>query len=189
MPKQLNYILTQAEQTEIEQAIQSEKRAAVRQRATALRMLHLGYQPNQVAEVMQVGLSSLYNWHQRWREGGLTALADRPKSGRRRKTTPAYWQALEQALEQDPTRLGYLFTVWTLERLRDHLAAQTGISLSIERLRVQMQEAGYVWRRPKHDLHALQDPTARAEALALLEGLKKVPKPQGSSYSMWTKVP
>jgi transposase len=139
MPKQLNYTLTEAEQADIEHLIQTEKRAEVRQRATALHMLHLGYTPSQVAQVMQVRLSSLYNWHHRWRQGGKDALADRPKPGRRRKTTPTYWQALEQALAQDPSALGYLFTVWTLERLRDHLAHITGIHLSVERLRVQIR--------------------------------------------------
>lgn len=188
MPKQLNYTLTSSEQTQIEQAIRFDNRVEVVQRATALRMLHLGYSPQQVADLYQIRLSSLYNWHQRWREGGIEALANRPKPGRRRKAGEAYWALLETTLEQDPTQLGYVFSVWTLERLRDHLSQQTGIRLSIDRLRVQMKERGYVWRQPKHDLHALQDAQARADALALLARLKKAPRLGFSSYSMWTKV-
>jgi transposase len=188
MPKHLPYTLTSSEQAQIEQAIRYDNRVEVVQRATALRMLHLGYTPRQVAQLYQVRLSSLYNWHRRWRDGGIEALANRPKPGRRRKAGEAYWALLAATLEQDPTQLGYTFSIWTLERLRDHLAQHTGIRLSMDRLRVQMKERGYVWRRPKHDLRALQDAQARADALQLLDELKKEPKRAPSSYSMWTKV-
>lgn len=188
MPKRNLYTLTDAEQAQIERAIRYDNRVEVVQRCTAIRMLHLAYRPQQVADLYQVQLSTLYNWYNRWREGGVEGVANQPKSGRRPKASEAYWTALEQSLEQDPTALGYLFSVWTLERLRDHLEQQTGIRLSIDRLRVQMKERGYVWRQPKHDLHALQDAEARADAMILLEGLKKAPKAGFSSYSMWTKV-
>jgi len=189
MPKQNDYTFSSDEEAQIEQAIRYDNRVEVVQRATALRMLHMGYTPSAVAEVYQVRLSSVYNWFQRWREGGIAALANQPKAGRRRKAGAAYWAEVEATLEQDPTQLGYLFTVWTLERLRDHLTQQTGIRLSLERLRVQMKERGYVWRRPKHDLHVLQNAQARADALQLLDSLKKEPRQEPSSYSIWTKVP
>jgi transposase len=189
MPKQNNYTFNSGEEAQIEQAIRNDNRVEVVQRATALRMLHMGYAAKQVAEVYGVRLSSVYNWRERWRTGGIAGLANQPKPGRRRKAGAAYWAEVEATLEQDPTELGYVFTVWTLERLRDHVAQRTGIRLSLERLRVQMKERGYVWRRPKHDLHALQDAQARADALQLLDGLKKEPKQEPSSYSIWTKAP
>jgi transposase len=81
---------------------------------------------------------------------------------------------LEGVLEQEPQTLGYAFTIWTVDRLRAHLEQQTGIGLSASRFRVLLQERGYVYRQPKHDLSALQDPAAREGAKRLLDELKKV---------------
>ena len=60
--------------------------------------------------------------------------------------------------------LGYVFVVWTTARLRDRVEKISGIRLSLEWLRVQMKKRGYVYRRPKGNLRALQDPEVRAEA-------------------------
>lgn len=189
MPRQTEYTLTEDELEKIEQVIERDSRPKVVRRATCIRLLHLGYVPEEVARMMRVGYSTLYKWHQRWRKQGLAGLADQPRSGRPRKADPVYLQALEETLEQEPAAYGYTFAIWTVDRLAAHLANQTGIELSAERLRVLMQEQGYVYRRPKHDLTALQDADARADALALLEELKKEHSTPISSSSLWTKQP
>lgn len=189
MPKIINYQLSEDEARIIEHAIQHDTRADVVRRATAVQMLHLGMGMEVVTQVLGVADGAVYEWHERWREEGLEGLANRPKSGRPRKTSAEYWQVLEKALDTDPEEYGYLFSIWTLETLRDHLVAETGVHISVERLRVQMKERGYVWRRPKHDLHSLQNKEAREDAWGVLDELKKEPSLKPSSFSLWTKVP
>lgn len=80
-------------------------------------------------------------------------------------------QALEAARDRDPSELSlsYDFAIWTVERLRDHLTQETGVELSVGRLRVLICRQGYVYRRPKHDLTSLQDADAKAAAQIELE--------------------
>ena len=52
MPKTLNFKLADSELKQILQAIKSDKRPEVRQRAMGLRLLHEGHSPTEVAELM-----------------------------------------------------------------------------------------------------------------------------------------
>lgn len=188
MPKYNNYQLNEEQRAAIEEAIRSEKRVDVVRRATALRMLDRGHLVSEVEAVLGVKHACVYRWYHRFQEEGMEGLVNRPKSGRPSKTDAGYWEALERTLEQDPTELGYPFSVWTVPDLAAQLEQVTGIKLSPAQLRLQMKRRGYVWRRPKHDLHALQDAAARADMLALLTALKKEPSKGSLSSSLWTKV-
>jgi transposase len=189
MPKRLNYTLTADELLIVRRAIGHDKRPEIRQRATALHMLHQGVKPEDIAETLAVSLGSIYKWHARWREGGLDALANQPKSGAPRKAGEAYWQRVGEVVDREPSEFGYDFTAWTAERLIAHMAAETGIGLSVSRFRTVMRQRGYVYRRPKHDLKSLQDPEARATAEAQLDELKRGRLPESTTSSLWTKRP
>lgn len=183
-------VLPNEEQVEqLEQVIEGDKRSEVAQRATAIRLLHLGQGTREIAAMFLVSSMTIRNWFSRFQAGGVDSLGNRAKPGRPSKITPPYWEALEQTLDTDPQSLGYLFTVWTRKRLRDHLHQATGIYVSEEQLRVQMERHGYVYRRPKPDLRTLQNAEARSEAEARLADLKKRPQMVISSFSLWTKQP
>ncbi len=189
MPKKLNYQLNENELKAVENAQKNGTSSPLRQRATGIRLLHLGKAPAEVAELLNVALATVYNWHERFRKGGIASLSDEPRSGRPPLATAAYCQVLERVITTDPSELGYGFTIWTLERLCAHLHKETGISLSDDTLRTVLAQHDFVYRRPKHDLRPLQAPAARRSAEELLESLKKKPKGAKSNYSLWTKVP
>lgn len=190
MAERLKYQLNSEELAMVEQAIRHDERARVRQRATAIRMLHLGKHPSEVAEVMAVSMVTVYNWRARFRAEGLEGLVDRPRSGRPSVADDEeYCRVLEETLGKDPPQLGYAFNIWTVKRLRDHLEKETGKRLSYERFRLLLKEKDYRYRRPKHDLHHLQDPEAKEQARQLLEELKKGSAQTKSSSSLWTKRP
>ena len=186
MTTQRDYRLTTEELKIIEHTIKHDKRPYVRQRAMAIHLLHQGYGPTQVAEMLAVTRRTIYNWYERWRSAGLAGLADRPGRGRKRKATDEYCHLLEEALEREPSSYGYEFGIWTVGRLLEHLYEQTGIDLSANRLSDLMKDLDYVYRRPKHDLRAHQNPAVVAEAQQALDGLKKKPKPVKLSSSLWT---
>jgi len=189
MPKKKKYQLNESDLSQIEQAIKTAPEARVRQRATGLRLLHLGKKPGEVAELLHVSQATVYNWHARWLEGGYAGLSDAVRAGRPKLSTADYCQKLETLVQQDPQALGYGFTVWTIDRLRAHLAQKTGIEMSDETFRQVLQENDFVYRRPKHDLKPLQDEEARTRTGELLDDLKKKPKQARSNYSLWTKSP
>ena len=189
MPKALNFTLSETELEIISKAIKTDKRLAVRQRAMGLRLLHEGHTPQEVAAIMSVSAPVVYNWHHRWQADRLEGLANRPKSGRPRKAGPSYVQRLEAVIEQDPQDLGYNFTLWTADRLRQHMEKETGERLGATKFRALLKENNFVYRRPKHDLTDLQDPQAREAAEEWLKELKKMPKLERSSFSLWMKAP
>lgn len=189
MPKTLNFTLTENDLEIVARAVKSDKRPEVRQRAMGLRLLHEGQTPKEVAEIMAVSQPTVYDWHHRWQEKGLEGLANCPKSGRPRKADGSYVERLKEVIEQDPQELGYNFTIWTADRLRYHMEKETGKRLGPTQFRALLKENDFVYRRPKHDLTDLQDPQARKAAGEWLEELKKVPKQERSTSSLWTKAP
>jgi transposase len=189
MPKAQDYHLTKAELKLVETAIKHDKRLEVVQRSMAIRLLHLGHKPEEVAKIHAVSKPTIYGWVARWQNGGVEALANQPKSGRPPKADDAYSLALVEVIEKEPSEVGYNFTVWTVERLSAHLEKITGIALSESRLRALIKRKGYRYRRPKHDLGHLQDKQAKAKAAEVLEELKKRSAETISNSSLWTKRP
>lgn len=190
MSKRLNFTLNEEQLGELEQAINSSPYPQVRQRAIAVRLLHLGQSPEQVAQAVMVTSNTIYAWHKRWREHGLAGLRDELRSGRPLKANQAYVKELERVLDLDPRSLELPFTIWTLNRLRLYLAEKTGILLSYTRFRALMSREGYRWKAPKHDLSHLQDRPAQETTAQIMEWLKKtslltrLPTPNSS---LWTK--
>jgi transposase len=187
MPKARDYHLNEQELRVVATAMRRDKRTEVRQRCTAIRLLHLGHKPEEVANMQAVSIPTVYSWINRWKQGGIEALATKPRSGRPAKATEAYERIVADVVEKEPEELGYNFTVWTVDRLRLHLAKETGIELSESRFRALLKLKGYRYRRPKYDLGHLQDKEAKAKADELLEELKKRSSETISNSSLWTK--
>jgi transposase len=187
MPKAQEYHLTAEELQRIEKAIKHDKRPEVVQRSIAIRLLHLGNKPEEVAQMQTVSKPTIYGWFHRWQNGGVEGLANRPKSGRPLKADDEYSLALMEVIEKEPSAVGYDFTIWTVERLSAHLEKVTGIALSESRLRALIKRKGYRYRRPKYDLGHLQDEQAKSKAADVLEELKKRSSETILNSSLWTK--
>ena len=190
MPKQINFRLNDAELSTIEESLKRPENARVVKRATAIRMLHLGQKPEQISEVLSVSLPTIYEWFHRFRAEGEAGLDHHPKSGRPPTADGNYIKVLEKTLETEPSELGYDFTIWTIQRLNQHVSKVTGKQIVDERVRLILKAQGWVYRRPKEDLSAKQDKEARKWAEEFLDELKKEPiTPMSSSFSLWTKQP
>jgi len=94
---------------------------------------------------------------------------------------------LEETLETEPSKLGYDFKLWTIQRLNQHVSKVTEKQLVDERVRLILKEHGWVYRRPKEDLAAKQDKEARKWAEEFLDEEKKPSPPMISCFSLWTK--
>lgn len=98
MSRRIDFMLTEAQLAELEQAINTSPYPEVRQRAIAVRMLPLGQHPEQVAQTVMVTSNTIYAWHKRWREHGIAGLRDGHRTGRPSKADQAYRGALRAAL-------------------------------------------------------------------------------------------
>ncbi len=187
MPKKIDYTLTKESVQELEEAIQTSKYPEVRRRTMAIRQLHLGKKPQEVAAMFLVSAATIYNWWHRYQLLGVAGLANEVKQIPKRKVTPAYLAKIEEALEQEPATLGYAFPIWTLETLRDHLHQETGINITTKWLGIVLKQHDYVFRRPKHTLRNKQDPLAKEQAEEAIAALKKRALTEKSASSLWTK--
>lgn len=176
MSRRVNFTITTEQVETIREAMTASPHPEVRQRATAIHLLHLGHSPEDGAEMLALGISTIWTWHRRWRREGLAGLVNQARSGRPTKATAAYVRQLDEVIEKDPAELGLSFALWTMNRLRLYVAEQTGILLSYTRFRALLAKQSYVWREPKHDLSALQDQDAQAGAKDVLDWLKKTPR-------------
>jgi transposase len=186
---QNKFTLSPEQLKEWEWTMNHDQRVEVVQRATVIRLLHYGHQPASLGEMFVVDETTIYNWHKRWCKEGIEGLANQPRTGHPPKANAEYCQQLDEALSHEPAEYGYEFALWTIARLRQHLYNRTQIDLSDDRLRVLLAEQGYVYRRPKQELSALQNLTARQDAIQVLDELKKEPAVVQLNYSLWTKQP
>jgi transposase len=105
-----------------------------------------------IARIVREDDQTVRTWLKRWLAEGIEGLKDRPMPGGTPKTTPAYREVLLAAVRQRPRGLGQPFSLWTLHRLADYLAEQTGIRVSYETVRVLLKAGGIVMSRPQHTI-------------------------------------
>jgi transposase len=103
-----------------------------------------------IAAIVRESDQTVRNWLKRYRAEGLEGLKDRPMPGAPAKVTPAYQEQLRQVVRQRPRGLGQPYSLWTLQRLADYLAEQTGIRVCAETVRQLLKAADIVLSRPQH---------------------------------------
>jgi transposase len=167
--------LAKKDEMEVEDLFRHGPNMRTRQRAQAVRLSAMGYTAPTITGILGCHPQSVHNWLNAFDSGGVQALLDKPKSGRPLIATPDYRVRLVKAVKTNPKDLGYPFTVWTVTRLRAHLAMELRILLGDSRLRQIMKEEGLVFKRPKHSLEGKRDPKAFAEIKGILDALKKKP--------------
>lgn len=172
--------LTKIERQEIEEMFRRGPNNRVRKRAQAIRLSAMGYTITQIVEILGCNRQSIHNWFDLFEAQGYQGLCDKPRPGRPVIATADYRQRLVEAIKTNPRKMGYPFTVWTLTRIRAHMAREMKILLSESRVRQIMKEEGLVFKRPKHTLAQKRDKDAFAEVRDILEQIKKSP---------WNPVP
>jgi len=167
--------LTKTERQEIEEMFRRGPNNRVRKRAQAIRLSAMGYTITQIVEILGCNRQSIHNWFDTFETQGCQRLYDRPRSGRPVTATVDYRDRLVEAIKTNPRKMGYPFTVWTLTRIRAHMAREMKILLSESRVRQIMKAEGLVFKRPKHTLAQKRDKDAFAEVRDILEQIKKSP--------------
>ncbi len=104
----------------------------------------------EIAAIVRCGEETVRRWLKRYLTEGIEGLHDVPHPGAPSKVTVAYRERLLQAVRRRPRSLGLPFSLWTLQRLADYMAEQTGIRVEGETVRRHLKDAGIVLSRPQH---------------------------------------
>ena len=105
-----------------------------------------------IAAVVRQDEETVRRWLARYEAEGPAGLSDAPRPGAPAKLTPAYRQQLVECVRRRPRSLGLPYSLWTLQRLADYLAEQTGLRLSDETVRRALKAEGLVLSRPQHTI-------------------------------------
>jgi transposase len=106
----------------------------------------------QIARIVRTSEETVRRWLKRYLAEGVEGLRDAPHPGAPRKVTEDYRKRLVQAVRRRPRSLGLPFSLWTLHRLAEYMAEQTGIRVQYETVRVHLKAAGIVLGRPQHTI-------------------------------------
>ena len=107
---------------------------------------------SQIALIVRVSEVTVLRWLKRYRAEGLEGLRDAPRTGSPAKVTSEYVAGLVEAVRHRPRALQLPFSLWTLDRLADYMAEQTGIRLTKEGVRLHLKAQGIVLSRPQHKI-------------------------------------
>ncbi len=105
-----------------------------------------------IAATVRESEETVRRWLKRSRAEGIEGLRDQYRGGRPATVTDAYRAQLLAAVRRRPRSLEQPYSLWTLQRLADYLAEQTGIRVGYETVRVQLKAAGIVLSRPQHTI-------------------------------------
>jgi transposase len=105
-------------------------------------------------------------WIKAFLNGGFDALPNKPRGGKQSALSAAMLESVRAEVAKG-TR------TWTAAQLADWVAAQHGVRLSTDRLRVHLRRAKISWQRTSRTLRHKQDPAEVAERQAALDDLEK----------------
>ena len=103
-----------------------------------------------IAALVREVNQTVRNWLKRWMAEGIAGLKDRPMPGPPPKISAEYKEQLLVAVRRRPRSLGQPYSMWTLQRLSDYMAEQTGIRASYETVRLVLKAGEIVLSRPQH---------------------------------------
>jgi transposase len=87
-----------------------------------------GWSPRQIAAALGVSAGAVSQWMTRAREGGPTALRQRPRPGAPRRLTADQWARVPTRLHRGAEAYGFRGPVWTCGRIAAGMRLEVGIS-------------------------------------------------------------
>ena len=124
------------------------RRSTNEERMNAIRLLERGYTRAEVANILDVAESSVYEWQSKFREGGLGALSTKIASGRKRLLTDEQLLKLYKWLLGNPRQVQFDFGLWTRKIVRELIRREFGIDYSMQNVGKILKMLGFSPQRP-----------------------------------------
>jgi transposase len=105
-----------------------------------------------IADIVRESSVTVLRWLHRYIAEGVQGLMDAPRSGRSSILTDEFRKHLLEVVRRRPRSLELEFSMWTLQRLADFMAEDTGIRVSTETIRRALAKEDIVFSRPQHTI-------------------------------------
>jgi len=96
-----------------------------------------------VAERLQVSLSSIKRWKKAFQQGGLAALAPKPRKATGRRLSTSQGERLRQILIAGPLVAGFSTDLWTCRRVAEVVRREFDISYHPDHLGRILHDLGF----------------------------------------------
>ena len=194
MPRS-KFHLNATQLTVVEHALAETSCPRIRRRATALKLIHEGHTPRQIAQIFGLTAQTVEIWFRRYRRFGVNGLGDKHRSGRPPKTDKTYHDTLEVILAETPFDMGFEDAPgWTVSLLRECMERHTGVNLSDRRMRSRLHQLGYRYLEVPSLLSQMLPPFPRdfddqRVWFDMQDALReRLPASQTLSVKTWVKV-
>jgi transposase len=135
----------------LDKLYRTSKDTRLRQRAQIILLaVEQGMVSAKIGAIVRLNEESVRKWLKRYEAEGIEGLKDEPRPGIEPTVTSEYQVKLVATVRLRPRSLGQPFSMWTLQRLADYMAQETGIRVSDETVRRYLGLAGIVLSRPQH---------------------------------------
>ena len=145
--------LNEAELKELDDLYRRTKLVRVRNRA---QMILLGAEEQmtapQIGKIVRQNEQTVRRWIKRFNAEGIEGLYDKPREGAPQRVTDEYRERLLAIVRRRPRSLEQPYSLWTLQRLVDFMAEETGLRLSTETVRLVLKANEIVLSRPQHKI-------------------------------------
>lgn len=134
------------------------RRADEEERVHAVRLMETGKSADEIAEILNVGRSTVFYWQQKYREGGLAALSTKFASGRPTTLTDQQMMQLYSlVVGKDPRQYSFGVALWTRATVRDLIRRQFRVTVSLPTVGRVLTKLGMSPQRPLYRAYQ-QDP-------------------------------
>ena len=125
------------------------RRAADEERLLAVQMQENGMSVPEIAEIMNVGKSTVFDWIDKYRKGGLAAISTKAASGRPTTLDDSEMIRLYTMINgKDPRIHGFGMALWTRSLIRDLIKANFAKSVSLVTVGRILKKLGMSPQRP-----------------------------------------
>jgi len=107
---------------------------------------------DEIADIVRESSVTVLRWLHRYLAEGVQGLLDAPRAGRSSILTDEFRKRLLEVVRRRPRSLELEFSMWTLQRLADFMAEDTGSRVSTETLRRALAQEDIVFSRPQHTI-------------------------------------
>jgi len=145
--------LTEEQRVELEELYRKTDVPRVRTRAQmVLLSVEKKLKVDEIADIVRESSVTVLRWLHRYIAEGIQGLMDAPRAGRSSILTDEFRKRLLEVVRRRPRSLELEFSMWTLQRLADFMAEDTGIRVSTETLRRALAKEDIVFSRPQHTI-------------------------------------
>lgn len=142
-------------------------------RCQAVLMLNRGLEAAFVAETLGVHLNSVRGWDRRVREGGVSALEDKPYPGAKPKLGPDQKEELKRIVANPPTEVGLDTGVWTGPLIQKVIQKKFGVTYDVSQVRRILNQLGFSVQYPRVRLSKADAEKQREWLQITLPAIKK----------------